>query len=101
MAEKLKFTESEIERAKAGMSKPGPRDALALVGSGRALFKMDGIGKEPMITHLDGQRLVDPEFPEREGMYLAGAWALLPAGMIDEFCCLTPAGRRALEAQNG
>ena len=85
------FTAEEIARAKAAMQKPVPLQALAAIASGRAIVSLWPTGRDVWLEEFDGQRVRDPEHPDRK-MGFAGAWALFPAGMIDRFGVVTPAG---------
>jgi hypothetical protein len=76
------------------MLKPAPRDALALIASGRVLIEVAEDGSVTL-DQLDGQPIRDPEFPDRK-MGLAGSWPLLKAGMIDRYGLVTDAGRALL-----
>lgn len=91
------FSPDEIERCKAAMRKPYPRGVLRLIASGRGLFELTPDRCDVMIVELDGREIRDPDHPEVRGMSMAGAWPLYRAGMIDEFCLVTDAGRRVLQ----
>lgn len=97
------FTDQEIERAKAAMAKPGPLNALALIASGRAVIEISKSGRDVLIVELDGRRVKDPDYPDDPARKcgLAGGWALIPAGMLDEFGCLTKAAHEHLGALSG
>lgn len=92
------FTEAEIASAKAALDKPAPMDALRMVASGRGLFQLTDDRRDILIMEWDGKPIIDPEFPDRRGALLGGGWALYRAGMVDEYCTVTRAGRAALDA---
>jgi len=96
------FTDEEIERAKTAMFKPAPVNALALIASGRAVIEISKSGRDVLIVELDGRRVRDPDYPDdpTRKCGLAGAWALIPAGMLDEFGCLTKAAHDHLDELN-
>jgi len=96
------FTAEEIEKCKAAMSKPAPRQALELIGSGRAVIELTPDRRDVRIVELDGRPIIDDEHPHLPpGMFLSGAWPLFRAGMIDEFGCITAAGRDLLATSEG
>lgn len=94
----VKHSPEEIERCRAAMAKPAPREALALIASGRLVFEIDKSG-DIMIDTLDGIEVRDPDTGRKMG--LAGAWPLHRAGMIDQFGRVTDAGRDFLSAEEG
>lgn len=89
------FTDEEIAKCKAAMSKPGPISALQLIASGRVLVEISRDRRDVLIDSLDGRPVRDPDHPDRK-MGIAGAWPLYRAGMIDEFGLVTEAGRAHL-----
>lgn len=94
----MQSTPEEIERCRAAMSKPAPREALALIASGRLVFEIEKSG-DIMIDTLDGKKLRDPDTGRKMG--LSGAWPLYRAGMIDQFGRITDAGQELLAAERG
>lgn len=91
------FTEDEIAHCKEAMVKSAPVEALQLIASGRAIVEMTADRRDIYIESLDGRVLRDPDHPDRK-MLLSGAWPLYRAGMIDEFCLVTPEGYATLKS---
>lgn len=92
------FTPEEIERCKEAMSKPAPMGALRLIASGRAVIELASNRRDVLVSTIDGKPVRDPDYPDDPSrrMGLAGAWPLYRAGMIDQFGCVTEAGRELL-----
>lgn len=78
------FTPEEIEKCKAAMSKPAPRQALEAIAGG-ILVELTKDRRDMLVTYR-GER-----------MFLGGAWPLYRAGMVDEFGCVTDAGHAYLQ----
>lgn len=74
------------------MKKPAPRQALALLASGRVKVML-GRDLDVYLDELDGRKIRD----RGHMMAIAGAWPLYQAGMIDERCNITKAGRAILD----
>jgi hypothetical protein len=88
------ITQDALARCVAAMSKPAPRDALALIASGRVTVEVRSDG-DCYLDTLNGKRVRDPGHPDMM-MPIAGAWPLFRAGMIDQFGVVTDAGRALL-----
>lgn len=84
---------TEAERCRAAMVKPGPIEALRLLASGRVTIVVRN--NKIYVDTFDGRIVRDPDHPECM-MELAGSWPFVPAGIVDQFGCITPAGRAAL-----
>ena len=92
----INFTDEEVQRAKAAMTKETPLNALRAIASGLGTFRLTDDGRDVMILRWRGRDMADPEFPERRGAFFAGAWPLYRAGMIDRDCNVTVDGLIAL-----
>ena len=74
------------------MNKPAPRQALAMIASGRVKVML-GRDLYVYLDEIDGQKIRD----RGRMMSIAGSWPLYRAGMIDERCAITEAGRALLD----
>ncbi len=90
------FSAEEIDRCREAMAKPAPRQALALIASGRVIVELSKDRRAVLVVEFDGEKVRDPDYPEDRECGLSGAWPLYRAGMIDEFGVVTLAGRQLL-----
>lgn len=91
------FSDAEIERCKAAMGKPAPREALALIASSRVAVELSSDGRDVYLDQLDGMPVRD----RGHKMSISGAWPLFRAGMIDVDCKVTDAGQQLINAVDG
>lgn len=75
--------------------KPTVRETLSLIVQGRVLVTVDHKRHLGELEELDGQRVRDPEFPDRK-LLMPGVYTLFEAGYLDQFGAATEAGRAAL-----
>lgn len=76
----------------AAMSKPAPAEALELLASGCVVAQLSADGKDVLLDTIHGKAVRD----RGRMLAIAGAWPLYRAGMIDETCAITEAGRAFL-----
>ncbi|RWR14235.1 hypothetical protein [Paenirhodobacter populi] len=93
----LFFTPDEIDECRAAMMKPAPIGALALIASGRAVVELSDDRRNVYLDELDGRKMRD----RGHKLSISGAWPLYRAGMIDDSCRVTDAGRKLLAAVEG
>jgi len=89
------FSAEELEKCRSAMDKPAPIEALKLIASGSVIVELTHDKRDLYLDSVNGRRVRDPEFPNRK-MLLSGGWPLYRAGMIDDFCVVTDAGRKVL-----
>lgn len=85
------FTTDRIACCEEAMSKPGPRQALRLVASGRVFVEVKKDG-DLYLDEMDGK----PVRYNGQKMGIAGAWPLIAAGMVDQYGVVTPKGQAFL-----
>jgi hypothetical protein len=95
----MEITAEYAEKCEAAMSKIGPQNALRLIASGACtiivrcaeIYIDTSNGRR--VRHAGDDRISDAG----DLIGIAGAWALVPAGMVDRFGCVTPKGWAFLE----
>ncbi|MBF9233967.1 hypothetical protein [Microvirga alba] len=86
----MKLTEQE---ARENAKKPAVRDTLEGIANGAMIVSHNG--RNGYLEEYNGHKYRDPDNGSK--LIVPGVITLIKAGYLDEFCVVTPAGRKALE----